>query len=154
MERSNSNAENSGSLSTLGRFVSKNRGILLASTLPLLAAWQPKIKAEPDKDSSKCVATGEFNVSEKRDHLLMETTCGADDIAPRIKDKSVYLIPFRNAAVSIMKEDANDPVFRLHYKDSADEAYHIVPLPKRPDEAYEYSFEDLVPDKVEPIERQ
>ena len=131
---------------------------------PMLVERQaaPRDEGQRQRVEFVCVATGEFNIAPSGDHLLMETMCAernpgesvtvlhvADVEAPRVPDKLVFQISFKDAVVSV-QDVGGKPEVRLHYRDASG-TFHHVDLAARQGQKYAYSFARLTPDTVEPI---
>lgn len=105
-----------------------------------------------DKDEV-CRATGAFNLSQDHGFLTMEAKCNTamrEVKAERLtKQPNIFRIPFRDAVVSIMKEGEDEPLLHFHY--IREDGHHIVTLHRVEDAKYAYSFENLVPEKAEPL---
>jgi hypothetical protein len=119
------------------------------------------VRGEPIPTDFLCVQTGEFNVTPKKDKLLMETWCGEesppagggiavkkveDTEAPRVPGKHVFRILFKNAEVEVTLTGA----VYLRYTDAANKKHRVL-LEPRADMRYMYSFADYSPKKARPI---
>lgn len=122
------------------------------------------IRDGEDEDMPKarytCIATGEFNLSPALDHLLMETWCVGDTgdggkIVIHVDDQqapranSHFEIPFGGEA-RVVIGTGSELTLELRYKDNAGNP-KALPLPKRGETRYEFSFADLVPDYIAPL---
>lgn len=120
-------------------------------------------KRKKPKVNQICLATGAFRLSSDRNRLFMETWCvrteGKATSAFKREDtvviKSapfVFDVPFAHSAVSVRTKD-DRLVVRLHFRkkgEGKDVDPHVRILHKRIGAAYEYSFNDLVPDTIYP----
>jgi hypothetical protein len=105
-------------------------------------------------EAGGCIATGEFNLSPKHDHLAMRVLCpdGRRLRAPRLggTTPNIFRIPFERAVVSIMGEEDGAVTLHLHYELDGDDIHHIASLPELRGE-YTYSFAMFVPHLVKPL---